>query len=152
VYRIKEIYKGPPEECRYVFDDAPPWWWPITIVNILPFVSACMAWLRTLVDCVLVRWGKALNFAYWKAFAPFYLIFAVPMLIGKRLETCILFCMGRKRKTAPDVEMDRLTASEEEQALMRRPEDQAEDDDTTMYSPRGSLDSRKVVDSLDGLA
>jgi uncharacterized membrane protein len=78
-------------ECRQFLASSPqPYWWTITFLNIIPFVIAVTAWIRALVDCLLVRWGKGLrylnkdtSFFEWPPCAPifFVIVFAIASLL-----------------------------------------------------------------------
>lgn len=37
-------------------------WWVVVLLNVLPFVCASFGLLRTIVDCILVRWGQGLGY------------------------------------------------------------------------------------------
>jgi hypothetical protein len=80
------------DECmRYLASSLRPNWWAITILNIVPFIIAIVAWLRALIDCLLARWGKGLrypaeDFSYlgWPPCAPVLFVImvgAVPIIL-----------------------------------------------------------------------
>jgi hypothetical protein len=68
------------EECmRYIASSAPLNWWDIVL-----FIIAVDAWLRALIDCLLIRWGKGLRYPAksswglgWPPFAPVSLVITV---------------------------------------------------------------------------
>ena len=80
-------------ECMKFLSFLPlrPNWWAITLLNIVPFVLAITAWIRALVDCLLVRWGKGLRYPdedtplfAWPPCAPVFFVIlfaAVPLFL-----------------------------------------------------------------------
>jgi hypothetical protein len=143
-YRISLARYKYPEYCRSI-DIAPPKWWAIVVCNILPFSGACMAWLRALIDCILVRWDTHLPQRYWPAYpllagvgmvlscCHFAVSYAVYSMMGRRKEIT-----WRKKDEGKDIEMV-VDVVEEERALMGGMRD---DDEATMYSPRNSTEGK----------
>jgi hypothetical protein len=143
-YRITLLRYRYPEYCRSLYP-TPPQWWAIVIFNILPFSGACMAWLRALVDCILVRWDTHLPQRYWPAYpllagvglvlscCHFAVSYAVYSMMGRRKEIT-----WRKKDEGKDIEMV-VDVVEEERALMGGMRD---DDEATMYSPRNSTEGK----------
>jgi hypothetical protein len=68
------------KECRrYIASSAPLHWWGIVF-----FIFVVDAWLRALIDCLLVRWGEGLRYPAksswglgWPPFAPVSLVITV---------------------------------------------------------------------------
>ncbi|KAF2703058.1 hypothetical protein K504DRAFT_463894, partial [Pleomassaria siparia CBS 279.74] len=121
------------QECIDNTDVAYPNWSIITICNILPYASACIAWLHTFINCVLVRWNKSVP-QVWTPALPFVLLLAAlrvvvyAVLMGVR--GCVLMLMGvHNESEEDDIEMN---VSEEERRLvanMNGGEDDDEDGD-----------------------
>lgn len=66
--------------------DVTAYWCAIIFTSFLPFLTACIAWLRTLVDCLLVRQGRSLRYptkhhSGWPPFAPLSFIVVVIMAV-----------------------------------------------------------------------
>ncbi|PVI03097.1 hypothetical protein DM02DRAFT_626145 [Periconia macrospinosa] len=58
--------------------------------NVLPFVTASIGWARTLVDCLLVRWGKSLQYPTtqqwgWPPFLPLSFVVVIIMMLTQGL-------------------------------------------------------------------
>lgn len=84
-------------------------WWIVVLLNIIPFVCASLGFLRTFVDCVLVRWGQGLgygnerkgNIRPWPPCLPFLVLWAVPITAIKVvLVAPIAWLMGRSLSSA----------------------------------------------------
>lgn len=143
-YRIKGTHERNPVEfdsfCMKKMGVVGTSWWGVFIFNIVPLVCACTAWLRVLIDCILVRRNKSLTKQMWPPFLPITLTFR---LVLKFRDAVLCFMLrGRKtdgsRKTKIDVEMnDQRDVIEERQELMRG-EGSMDDDDATVYDPRSS--------------
>ncbi|KAH7413719.1 hypothetical protein DE146DRAFT_749920 [Phaeosphaeria sp. MPI-PUGE-AT-0046c] len=63
IVRIRDARYVPyiPAACREEIGLDSPNWTAITFLAIIPFICATFAFVRTLVDCILVRWGKTLG-------------------------------------------------------------------------------------------
>lgn len=112
ISRIRDI-EDPyirPECTRYVWrgnGSIPgPNWWAVAILNIVPFIAASFSLMRTVVDCLLVRWGLHLKYVgedgpdgwlTWPTCMPFFLVF-VCVRAAFRLPITLL--MGRPRDLA----------------------------------------------------
>lgn len=85
----------------------PNWWWVLPL-NILPFVCASFSLLRTVVDCVLVRWGQGLDYGEtkanntwaWPVCMPLKALWFLPYITIKVLMVYPIACMmGRPMST-----------------------------------------------------
>jgi hypothetical protein len=110
VFRIKGTeMPNYPQKCIDNTDIEGPVWVAIAIFTILPFSCACIAWLRSLVDCVLVRFGTSLkdtSDTVWPSCLP---IMGLLMLIGKlrylALEGVLKAMQHPQGKRKEDIEM-----------------------------------------------
>ncbi|KAF2800385.1 hypothetical protein K505DRAFT_320489 [Melanomma pulvis-pyrius CBS 109.77] len=97
-----------PQRCIDNVDIAYPNWVAISIINILPFTIACTAWLRTLVDCVLVRWNTSLSWSVWPMVLP---IVGPAKLIWKAFNltrgAVLATMVGHSERRKEDIEMHR---------------------------------------------
>jgi hypothetical protein len=73
-------------ECMRYIASAPLHWWDIVL-----FIIAVDAWLRALIDCLLVRWGKGLRYPAksswglgWPPFAPVSLVITVAASLANK--------------------------------------------------------------------
>jgi hypothetical protein len=94
------------EECiRYISSSAPLNWWDIVLL-----IMAFDAWLRALIDCLLVRWGKGLIYPAksswgigWPPFAPVSLVITVAAsLVNKGAK----WVMGKTVAENNDLELE----------------------------------------------
>ncbi|ORY03316.1 hypothetical protein BCR34DRAFT_591613 [Clohesyomyces aquaticus] len=137
--------------CQKFVDPTPvKHWWLVSLFVLLPFTSAAIAWLRSLVSCVLMRWDKGLSYTVWPVCLPGF-AFVVPVVACWYLMTwCAGLVMGRPvddEGNVKDVELGvrngdgQANVAEEERALVGDWDDGAhgegydEDDDVTVYSP-----------------
>ncbi|KAK6076999.1 hypothetical protein SCUP515_05182 [Seiridium cupressi] len=154
-YRMKRTSIYTLGDCAGVIDFSEPNWTAITIFNILPFACACTAWLRTLVDCILVRFGTKAHYRYWPPVLPLFMVAFIIIFVGILFRDAIIYVlMGRPDLTVTgnpptgrreDIEMG-ASGGEEGQRLMQ--EENAgtiDDDEDTVYSPRSSIDGKAQV-------
>lgn len=118
-----------------------PNWWAVGLLNIVPFIFATFSMLRTVVDCVLVRWGLHLKYAgedgpndwlTWPQCMPVFLVF-VCIRAGFRWPIALL--MGRPRESGrprhdmrAGLEGDIEMQGEETRRLVDDHDDDAESD------------------------
>jgi hypothetical protein len=130
VYRIKGTeLPDYPQKCIDNTDVQGPVWVAIAIFTILPFSCACMAWLRSLVGCVLVRFGTS-----WRdtnTFWPPCLPIMGPLLVIQKLRYlalgAVLKAMAQPQgKRKEDIE---LGSGEEETALVANIDGTMDEDD-----------------------
>jgi hypothetical protein len=151
--RMSEIDVDYLEECKTPLDIKPHNWWAIFFFNILPFSTAAIAWLRTVVDCITVRYHPESGVLdnWWLPCLPIFFGLGIFGTIAVMLRDAMVALMrpnGARRNTGvEDVELAlRRDVSEEEQGLMRGDDG---DDDRTMYSPRTSSCEDKERSSSD---
>lgn len=149
-FRINETRMEYDRACRAVMDIAPPQWWAITLFNILPFTCACMAWLRTLVDCILVRYDLSLSLRAWPPAFPIVMVTGMIVMLGVGIRNGIMSMMGRSDeiKGERDIEMNVTGVSEEERGLMRdvdSTEGEMEDDERTAFGPTRTSAEGKIL-------
>lgn len=118
-----------------------PMWWVFVPLNILPFVCASCCLLRTIVDCVLVRWGlglgysdkKAGNTLVWPVCMPLKALWFLPYMTIKVLMVFpIAFMMGRPLRSAWSNAISKTQTTRK--------------DDIEMQSE----EARRLVDDMDG--
>ncbi|KAF2266522.1 hypothetical protein CC78DRAFT_149644 [Lojkania enalia] len=108
----------------------PPNWTAIVFLNIIPFFSACMSWLRALVSCILGRYGMGLDYKKWPPCFPLYPFIALGWFIW---ESAVRWMEMEKKVQNDDIEMN-VGVNEETRALVGEAED-TEDDTETLFSP-----------------
>jgi hypothetical protein len=153
--RMQQLQITYPLKCQLQLDIAPPQWWAIVLFDIIPFICASLAWLRTLVDCILVRWDKTLTMGAWPPAWPLAIVAIIIAAIVFLIRDMVFLIMGRRdlmtvnpKKKNNDIEMDRrdgAAANEEEQGLMEGARDGdsfLEDDEATVYSPKSSMERK----------
>lgn len=153
-FRIKGLEMPDyPQRCIDNVDVAYPNWIWISIINILPFTIACTAWLRALVDCVLVRWDTSLSLSVWPMALP---IVGPVKLIGKTVnltrDAVLAAMVGRSERRKEDIEMHR---GEEGTALvgnMDGDEDEERDEYVVEHPPAydEAVGSRSEVEAKNG--
>jgi hypothetical protein len=157
--RIRETQFEYPWKCQSSFNIPPPKWWAITLFNIIPSVCASMAWLRTLVDCVLVRRNKTVPFEFWPPVLPLAIIAIAITCIGMFARDMVFLVMGRKdlmtfTQQLNEIELQRReNEGEEERGLMHGAGEEEDellggDDEVTVYSPRSSMERKSVLSSI----
>lgn len=88
--------------CWSIIQPTRPNWVAITFLNIIPFVCASVAFLRTLVDSLLVRWGKALTYqassdqCFWSPLMPFMAVLCAGYLMFECIKIPIALLMGNR--------------------------------------------------------
>ncbi|KAF1847907.1 uncharacterized protein K460DRAFT_403222 [Cucurbitaria berberidis CBS 394.84] len=172
IIRIREATVPPAisARCLRLLNIPAPHWHVITILNIIPFVCASFAFLRTLVDGVLVRWGKGLTYKLnngrylWTPCMPFMLVFIVLYAVVECIKIPIAFLMGHREVSlwtansvdkgkgrAVDIEMQ----DEEAQRLVGNMDGPVDVDDEDLdgppayhevYSPRVSTERKHALD------
>lgn len=156
VWRIQETQKTYTAVCMQALNIPGTQWWAIIIFNIIPFCCACIAWLRTLVDCVLVRWDTDVPSALWPPAWPLTITAAVVLGFGIVSRNIVLWIMGRSDlmdwhegdRQENGVEMDadlrrnEDVVQDEERGLLR--DSEMDDDEVTVYSPRSSQEGKMV--------
>ncbi|KAF2021259.1 hypothetical protein BU24DRAFT_416918 [Aaosphaeria arxii CBS 175.79] len=155
VYRIKGATNG--LEATLCNEIDPPNWALLVIFSILPFACSVTAWLRTLVDCILSRWNRHLNY-WWPCLLPvaaaLFGTFMVVCTLFVLVRGCVLILMGRSesafdfesQSSPPEsVELSAVSSEvpDEERGLMHDVDAGATDDDATVYSPRSSVEEEK---------
>jgi hypothetical protein len=106
--RMADIVTPPvPPTCRHRYGSGnmpPPNWWAVALLNILPFVSACFALLRALVDALLVRWNTGLSPIrggqidgefLWMPCMPFMLVGVLGYMVLQFIRWLITVMMGQ---------------------------------------------------------
>ncbi|KAF2465164.1 uncharacterized protein BDR25DRAFT_346268 [Lindgomyces ingoldianus] len=136
--------------CETVVEIAEPNWWLIAVFNIFPFVCACTAWLRALVGCVVVRWGRdgRGDYTMWPGSLPPFAILLPFSLVALVLRSGALWMMGKPEEAeVRDIELGGGEAGEERMHLVQNVDgseredydDEDEDEDElTVYNPRDS--------------
>lgn len=86
-----------------------PNWWAVVLLNILPFIAASFSLIRTVVDCLLVRWRQVLSYdapigdeawRMWPPCMPFFIVFvAIFVLIDGLFGWPVAWLMGRPRSS-----------------------------------------------------
>ncbi|KAH7396249.1 hypothetical protein BKA66DRAFT_260778 [Pyrenochaeta sp. MPI-SDFR-AT-0127] len=102
IIRIQEATTRPYIDflCWSIIHPPPPNWTAIVFLNIIPFTCAAFAFLRTLVDCVLVRWGTGLSYdtkkiqRFWTPLMPFMIIFCAGYMLLECFKVPIACLMG----------------------------------------------------------
>ncbi|KAF9691352.1 hypothetical protein EKO04_010567 [Ascochyta lentis] len=101
MHEIKDPYIRP--ECRRYVSIPEPNWWGVVLLNILPVIAASFSLMRTVVDCLLVRWGQGLTYGgqtggsawlTWAPCMPFYLVY---IGVGGLFKWPIGWLMGKHR-------------------------------------------------------
>lgn len=112
-------------ECmQYLASSLQPNWWAITFLNIVPFVITVDAWLRALIDCLLVRWGKRLRYPAedfsWLGWPPCAPVLYVIMVVAIPVFVFVFFLdMGAKWVAGETVaENDDIELGEENGGLI----------------------------------
>ncbi|OAL45205.1 hypothetical protein IQ07DRAFT_648466 [Pyrenochaeta sp. DS3sAY3a] len=88
--------------CSSIIQPTRPNWVAITFLNIIPFVCASCAFLRTLVDSLLVRWGKALTYqtsgdqCFWSPLMPFMVVLCAGYMVFECIKIPIALLMGNR--------------------------------------------------------
>lgn len=172
ILRIQDASKRPYVDilCRHLIHPPPPHWTAIAILNIIPFICASFAFLRTLVDCVLVRCGTGLAYNpakgqyFWTPLMPFMIVFCAVYLLMECLKIPVACLMGdrevslwtRKNKGKNKIESIEMQ-SEEAQGLVDNvdgPGDVDRDGDNgppayyEACTPRASMEGRLEKDSM----
>jgi hypothetical protein len=86
--------------CRPYLSIPSPNWTAITLLNIIPFICATFAFLRALVDCVLVRWKSGLVYDFqgdgcpWVPCMPFFAVVVLVYGAFEALKVPIACIMG----------------------------------------------------------
>lgn len=135
ILRIQDAMRRPYVDilCTSIIHPSTANWTAITFLNIIPFVCASTSFLRAVVDCVLVRYRKALTYDFeskegcgWMPCMPFMSVLIVAYLVFECLKIPIAFLMGdrevslwtsktkKKKATVDEIEM----RGEEAQGLM----------------------------------
>ncbi|KAH7079474.1 hypothetical protein FB567DRAFT_532650 [Paraphoma chrysanthemicola] len=129
--------------CRAYISVPAPNWTAITFLNIIPFICASFAFLRTLVDCVLVRWRSGLrndfqhDGCFWFPCMPFFGLALIVYLTFEALKIPVAWIMGdwdvslwtqwsQSVKNTENIEM----GGEEARGLMDNVDVVGEDEDT----------------------
>ncbi|KAF2269350.1 hypothetical protein CC78DRAFT_277778 [Lojkania enalia] len=118
-----------------------PVWWAIVLFNIIPFTCACTAWLRTLVDCLLVRYNKSIPYKLWPNCLPIAICFLPLLFVIGLLHPCIFAVMGVKNPTK--VKEEEYIELAEEESLMRNVEGQRDDDEETLSGLESLAQAKK---------
>ncbi|CAO2647233.1 Nn.00g081550.m01.CDS01 [Neocucurbitaria sp. VM-36] len=173
IVRIEEATTSPyiDPTCWHIIRATPPNWTAIVFLNIIPFVLASFAFLRALVDCVLVRWNKGLtndtkserdDRYFWFPLMPFLLVCGICYVLMELVKIPIAFLMGDREvslwtsKTKKKVE-DTELQGEEAQALVDNVDGRDEVDEQSVGEPpaydevcrpRESIEEKHVPDSL----
>ncbi|KAF2106542.1 hypothetical protein BDV96DRAFT_607235 [Lophiotrema nucula] len=123
-----------------------PSWTLIAIFNIVPFACACTAWLRTVVDCILVRWNKSIAYWVWPPLFPLYWVIFPLIFLWAMLEFGAYGLMGKKsprgKNKVEEVEMQDQEQDEESRALVDNVDGLREDDDETVYEAQSPKESK----------
>ncbi|KAH8649252.1 hypothetical protein BX600DRAFT_474824 [Xylariales sp. PMI_506] len=103
--RMGELYPAQPSgACYGRINYPPPDWFAISIINVLPLTCACTAWLRCVVDCVLIRYGGHLPLWYWPPVLPIGGTALLLMSVCRVLRDAILWVvMGRPQGSWPSL-------------------------------------------------
>jgi hypothetical protein len=153
-YRIQNAQKGYyiADDCRGKVAIEPLNWAVVTIFNILPLASACFAWLRSLADCILVRFDKSVSYNYWPPAFPIFMPVFLINFVALNGTHAAMWMMGQEVPsqsadgTSGGVEMGRGLGSGEDQGLMHSMdglvEGEDEDDDVTVFSRKSSFGSK----------
>ncbi|KAF2651885.1 hypothetical protein K491DRAFT_681821 [Lophiostoma macrostomum CBS 122681] len=147
-HRIRDAQRVNPVEydsfCRKEMSVSRTQWWAVFLFNIVPLVCACTAWLRTLVDCVLMRWNKSLTYEMWPPLWPISMTARMIPIF----RDIVLWAMMRSNKTAVgrkdmDPETGSRTAMNEERRGLMPEGNNLDDDEVTVYDPRSSDEQLK---------
>ena len=177
IIRIEEATTSPyiDPTCWSIIHTTPPNWTAIVFLNIIPFVLASFAFLRALVDCMLVRWNMGLtndtkskrdDRYFWFPLMPFLLVCGICYVLMELVKIPIAFLMGDRevslwtsktknkgKKKVEDTEMQ----GEEAQGLVDNVDGQGGADEQSVgeppaydevCSPRESIEGKHVPDSL----
>ncbi|KAF2008051.1 hypothetical protein P154DRAFT_516801 [Amniculicola lignicola CBS 123094] len=86
--------------------------WPsIILVGIFPFVISTSAWLRALVDWILIRYNRTLSYTWGKwfwppclpvacLFIPHFLVFGILLVLALGFKKCAVSLMGMVGKVS----------------------------------------------------
>ncbi|KAJ4377348.1 hypothetical protein N0V83_000173 [Neocucurbitaria cava] len=172
IIRMQEATARPyRDRCSRLVHATPPNWTAIIFLNIIPFVFASFAFLRTLVDSVLVRWNKTLTYDadkmpfFWAPCMPIMVVFMIAYLLVELVKVPIACLMGDRevslwtskikdkgKKKAEEAEMQ----SEEAQGLVDNVDGQDDGDDGSVgrppaydevCSPRESFEGKHAADT-----
>jgi hypothetical protein len=131
--------------CRKEMHVSRTQWWAVVLFNIVPLICACMAWLRTLVDCILVRWNRSLTYEMWPPVWPISMVARVVLPIARNM--VLLFAMrpskAAARRKSTDVETGPRADMHEERRGLMPEENVTDDDEATAYDPRISDEQLK---------
>jgi hypothetical protein len=88
-------------ECAARVDLPPPNYVVIAFLNVIPLICATSAFLRTLIDCLLARWGSGLRYEIggkkgwlWTPFMPLFSIGIVAYLALECVKIPVALAMG----------------------------------------------------------
>jgi hypothetical protein len=103
ILRIQEAMQRPYVDilCTRFIHPSTPNWTAITFLNIIPFVCASVAFLRAIVDCLLVRSGTSLTYDFdskegccWLPCIPFMSVLIVGYISFECVKVPIALLMG----------------------------------------------------------
>ncbi|KAH7071248.1 hypothetical protein BKA63DRAFT_493085 [Paraphoma chrysanthemicola] len=86
--------------CRRYISVPAPNWTAITFLSIIPFICASFAFLRALVDCILVRWQSSLKHGlqddgcFWFPCMPFFGLAVIVYGTFEALKIPVAWIMG----------------------------------------------------------
>jgi hypothetical protein len=146
IMRIKQgpLFMG--ADCEIYIPST--YWLVISLVNFLPFACASTAFLRALVDCVLVRFDTGLSDTFsdikskegpmpWMPVLPLFLVFVMILCVFEGLKVSIAWVMGKELGSlftgswegANDIWAEEASREEEEIGLVEGMEMESEDED-----------------------
>lgn len=140
--RVRQIQAASDDFCAGEIAVAPWPLVPLLLFNILPFVCACTVWLRTLVDCILVRFNKTVSDRYWTYALPISSVYRLVRFLIVLIRDGALRLMGASgspvdaeaRPHNQDVEMGRVSEDETQNLMQNQGSSTREDDEATVYS------------------
>jgi hypothetical protein len=140
ILRIQEAMQRPYVDilCTRFIHPSTPNWAAIAFLNVIPFACASVAFLRAVVDCLLVRSGTSLAYEFdskegcgWMPCMPFMSVLAVGYLFFECVKVPVALLMGdrevslwtSKIKKKQTVVVDEIEMSgEETQGLIGGPD------------------------------